>query len=92
MTSLTEIFPAQRQTTERDPRAVLRDVMLEERRAYEHMRALVPDLALPMAQRRPLSGEQQSAVETYQRLRDRLEQLRSAHRSPGLAVRRGQSD
>lgn len=86
MTSSTETLPAQRRTSERDARAVLREAMLEERQAYEAMRSLVPDLALPMAQRRPLSDAQQSAVDAYHLQRDRLEQLRRAHRSPGLRV------
>jgi hypothetical protein len=91
MTSSTETFPAQRRTGERDPRAVLRDAMLEERRAYDEMRSLVPDLDLPMAQRRPLTADQQALVDTYHRQRDALEQLRRLQRSPGLSLHPDQS-
>ena len=91
MTSSIDTFPAQRSPQEREARAALRDAMADERRAYEAMRSLVPDLALPMAQRRPLSAEQQAAVDAYHRERERLEQLRLAQRSPGLGLRRDQS-
>jgi hypothetical protein len=91
MTSSIDTFPAQRSAQERDARAALRDAMADERRAYEAMRSLVPDLALPMPQRRPLSAEQQAAVDAYHHERERLEQLRLAQRSPGLALHRDQS-
>lgn len=91
MTSSTETFPAQRRPDERDPRAALRDAMFDERRAYEAMRSLVPDLALPMAQRRPLDAEQQAAVDAYHRERERLEQLRIAQRPTVLGLHRDQS-
>jgi hypothetical protein len=91
MTSSTDTFPAQRTAAQRDPRAALREAMLDERRAYEEMRLLVPDLALPMGQRRPLNADQQAAVDTYHRLRDRLEQLRLAQRSPDLTLGHDQS-
>jgi hypothetical protein len=86
MASSTETFPAQRTSSERDPRVALRDAMLDERRAYEEMRSLVPDLALPIAQRRPLTAQQQSAIDTYHQQRDHLEQLRRLQRSPGLRL------
>ncbi|MDX6243472.1 MAG: hypothetical protein QOE76_1195 [Frankiales bacterium] len=65
-----------------DPRYTLREAMLAERRAYESMRLLVPDLDLPRERRRPLTAGQQSAIEEYQVVRERLEALRSARRSP----------
>jgi hypothetical protein len=91
MTSSTDTFPAQRGPDERELRALLREAMLDERRAYEDMRTLVPDLALPMAQRRPLTTEQQNAVDAYQQQRERLEQLRRDRRSSDLALHRDHS-
>lgn len=84
-------FPAQRKTDEHELRAILREAMLEERQAYEDMRSLVPDLALPMAQRRPVTAAQEAAIEAYQQQRERLEQLRRAQRSAGLALHEDQS-
>jgi hypothetical protein len=63
-------------------RFALREAMLAERQAYELMRELVPDLALPKQRRRPVTARQQAAVDRYAELRDLLEALRNARRSP----------
>jgi hypothetical protein len=84
--ALTPFVPSQT-----DSRWALREAMLAERLAYEAMRELVPDLALPRARRGALSARQQAAIDEYQVLRDRLEALRSARRSPGLHLVEDQS-
>lgn len=86
MTSSLETQTALPGQTRRALSPTLRDVMLAERAAYETMRVLVPDLALPRERRGPLNARQQEAIAAYQELRDRLEELRSARRSPGLAL------
>jgi chromatin segregation and condensation protein Rec8/ScpA/Scc1 (kleisin family) len=68
----------------------LRTALLDERSAYEAMRSLVPDLALPVATRRPLTPAQQAAVDRHHELRAVLEGLRSAHRTPVLTLVRDQ--
>jgi hypothetical protein len=83
MTTPAEAAPL---SDESEPRHALRSAMMAERRAYEVMRALVPDLALPQHRRRPLTERQRAAIEDYSALRDRLEILRSQHRSPGLSL------
>jgi chromatin segregation and condensation protein Rec8/ScpA/Scc1 (kleisin family) len=72
-------------------RHVLRDALLAERQAYEAMRALVPDLALPKQRRRPLTPRQQAAVDRYADIRERLDGLRNARRSSGLTLMDDQS-
>ena len=91
MTSFVETAVAPTRASDVADRHALREAMAEERRAYEQMRALVPDLALPRERRRPLTERQQAAIEHYQELREQLESLRSARRSPALGVRRDQS-
>ena len=91
MTSSVETSRGLPPAEESDPRYALRSAMMAERRAYETMRALVPDLALPRELRRPLNERQQAAIDEYHALRDRLEVLRSVRRSPGLALVRDQS-
>jgi hypothetical protein len=58
----------------------VRAALLAERHAYDTMRELVPDLALPVAARRPTSAEQQAAIDRYHELRELLEAVRGAHR------------
>jgi hypothetical protein len=77
--------------TRPDARWALREAMLAERQAYEAMRELVPDLALPRERRGSLSARQQAAIDDYQVLRDRLEALRTARRSPVLHLVEDQS-
>ncbi|MDX6203569.1 MAG: hypothetical protein QOF82_3098 [Frankiales bacterium] len=72
-------------------RHALRDALLAERQAYEAMRALVPDLALPKQRRRPLTARQQAAVDRYAEVRERLDGLRNARRSSGLSLMDDQS-
>jgi hypothetical protein len=74
-----------------DGRWALREAMLAERQAYESMRALVPELALPRERRGSLSALQQASVDDHQRLREQVEALRSDRRSPGLQVLDDQS-
>ena len=86
MTSSLETREQRPVPTVREDGFALRQVMMAEREAYEAMRALVPDLALPRERRGALTARQVAAIETYHELRDRLEALRSARRSPGLAT------
>ena len=53
--------------------------VLDERQAYAAMRFLVPELSLPESQRGPLSVAQEAAIEQYQGLRARLDDLRGPH-------------
>lgn len=88
MTSSVETAPSPPQG---GTRWALREAMLAERQAYETMRELVPELALPQRRRGPLNARQQAAVEDYHRLREQLETLRAARRSLGLHVLDDQS-
>ncbi|MDX6254618.1 MAG: hypothetical protein QOJ11_952 [Frankiales bacterium] len=72
-------------------RFALREALMAERQAYELMRALVPDLALPKQGRRPLTARQQTAVDSYAEVRGQLEALRNARRSSGLSLLDDQS-
>ncbi len=78
-------------TREPDIRFALREAMMAEREAYERMRSLVPDLALPRERRRPLTEAQREAIEVYQELRERVEAIRGSRRGPRLSVDRDQS-
>ena len=49
--------------------------LLQERQAYEEMRALVSDLELPTEQRAPLNREQANAVANCEHARDRVRLL-----------------
>jgi hypothetical protein len=60
--------------------------VMDERRAYEAMRAVVPDLALPEAARSPLTEVQQAAVEAHRASREQLDTVRGRTRTPGLSV------
>lgn len=67
-----------------DEAAGVRAALLAEREAYEVMRREVPDLELPVHHRRPMTPEQQAAVDRYHALREELEALRGARRKPVL--------
>jgi hypothetical protein len=56
--------------------------ILAESVAYATMRDLVPDLALPLAQRVALSRRQQAAVADYEAARERLRLARLADAAP----------
>ncbi len=50
-----------------------------ENAAYDEMRALVPDLALPRWRRPQLDRRQQAAVDLYEQARARTAAARKAH-------------
>jgi hypothetical protein len=53
--------------------------LLQERQAYDEMRALVSDLTLPADLRAPLDREQANAVANYDHARERVRLLRASH-------------
>jgi hypothetical protein len=59
--------------------------VMDERRAYEAMRDVVPDLALPVAVRSPLTEVQQAAVDAHQAARQQLDAVRGRTRTSGLS-------
>ena len=74
--------------TPRPGHDTLDSAIVAEYAAYSAMRELVPDLALPLAQRRPLSRRQQSAVDDYADAHRRLLVARSVHADPAVRLSR----
>ena len=62
------------------------EALLAERRAYQELRTLVPDLMLSTADRRPLTEVQEAAIAHHAMLANRLQTLRSTGHAVALHV------